>query len=89
MILDHWQNRLPEVYATLVDPERCTQTSNLKLGDLRKEILQTLQKLLKEINDQPTNDNESWAKITTEVSGLEKLLSEPSFNGSVLPTSIS
>lgn len=89
LILDHWQNRLPEVYATLVDPERCTQKSNLKLGDLRKEILQTLQKLLKEINDQPTNDNESWAKLTTEVSGLEKLLSEPSFNGSVLPTSIS
>lgn len=89
LILDHWQTRLPLAYATLVDPKRCTQTSNLKLGDLRKEILQTLQKLLKEIKDLPPNGNESWAKIIIEVSGLEKLLSVPNFNGSVLPTSIS
>lgn len=37
-ILDHWRQRLPDVYSDLVDPRRTSLPGNSELGSMRREL---------------------------------------------------
>lgn len=50
-ILCHWRERLPDVYANLVDPRNTSRPGNADLGILRRDLLAAVHSLLAALRD--------------------------------------
>lgn len=74
-ILAHWRQYLPEAYAALIDPSKCTQIHNQKLGEVRKELHDAL-KIFLAAGTLKRQTSVGWGSIQKQLTDLQTSLAE-------------
>ena len=79
-ILSHWRQYLPDAYAALVDPSKCTQLHNQKLGEVRKELHDEIKSFLDAVT-LCSAQSDGWSSIQKRLIDLQVSLVEKQLEG--------
>jgi hypothetical protein len=74
-LLQHWEERLPEVYEKLVDPRQKAAQHNIKLGELRSELLGAIV-AFKAVADKAHFEGGAWESVFRRVDAIEESLTD-------------
>ena len=74
-LLQHWEERLPEVYEKLVDPRQKAAQHNINLGGLRSDLLGAIV-AFKAVADKAHFEGGAWESVFRRVDAIEESLTD-------------
>ena len=75
-ILDHWEQRLPEVYVKIVDPNNARKPGNAEMGKLREQLRTAIDEFMRASKVSNRTPSLRRSALDTRLANLRAALSD-------------